>query len=222
MHEISVTKEFQDSFPPIKNDFSVLKLSEQNIIVRGSLNPSIIQPGWLQKNKFIPEGEQIAVKFQIGQSAPAEYDWQGHYRWTVDHAVLKVNVPVDQKPASLVDFISVVFGKLEHTPVSAIGQNFVFDGKPDEIDLNFFNQKDWRVNQKTKLGNVSNLKHEVTFVVDDVSKINVYLINSSGKTQIHINFHYDVASAHDVVRYAKKIEDNFKSANEIIREIANQ
>lgn len=198
-----------------------MKLIEQNINVVGSLNPAILQPNWLVKQGLIPKGETLSVKIQVGSYFSTEYDWKNNFRWSADRSRLKVNISPESDPNNLKKFISTVFEKLEHTPVTAIGQNFIFEGEPDKVKTDFFCRNTLALNDKTKWGVVARLKNEVTLSRDEICRINIYLINEYDKSKVHINYHYDVTLASEVVKFAGEIKDNLEQAKEIIKEVSN-
>lgn len=199
-----------------------MQLVEQNIIVRGSLNPAIIQPNWLTKIDLIPKGQKIEVKFNLAGGSPAQFYWEDHYSWFVDSLSLRVTAPPEQPPANLTNFISKVFTILCHTPVTATGQNFVFEGKPEEIDTVFSGKDNWKIGGKVDRGIIAKLKHEITFDEGENRKVSIYLTKTNEKSSVQINFHYEAPTTEKVVEYSKEIDNNFKFANEILMEVINQ
>lgn len=199
----------------------MLKLVEQFIVVRGSLNPAIIQPNWLSKIELIPKGQKIKGRINIGAGLPAEFNWEDHFSWVVDSLSLKVSIPPDAPQSELSKFISTIFEILNHTPVTAIGQNFIFEGKPEELKAEFSYKKDWGIKQKKDWGTVTSLKHEITFEEGENRKINIYLIKNNEKSAVHFNFHYEAPTTEKVVEYSKESENNFKLATEILKEVIN-
>jgi len=132
------------------------------------------------------------------------------------------NTP-DQSRSELTEFISKVFDELKHTPVTAIRHNFIFEGRSEDIKLNFsYNKKDLILNGDNDLGVVRNLNNEVTFEREDNSKINIYLIANSEKSTIQMNFHYEISDTNEVVSCTNNFEKNLESAQEILKGVTRK
>lgn len=200
----------------------MLKLVDQNIVVLGSINPAIIQPNWLSKLELIPKGEKIEAKISIGPGSSTEYRWGKRYTWTVDQLSLKISVPPESPRTELTKFITTVFGALSHTPVTATGQNFLFEGNPEDINAEFFHKEDWGLTKKKKWGRVARLRHEITFEEGEARKVNIYLTKNHEKAVVQINFHYEASDTLKVIEYSKEVEDNCKLASDILKEVASQ
>lgn len=197
------------------------KLTEQNIVVLGSLNPAILHPNWLGKIGLIPEGEKVEVKIKIGSYFPGQFQGK-RYQWTIDHSKLQVNVLPERKYTKyLGDFISKVFENLSHTPVTGIGENFTFEKKDNLSSLFLTRGKHWEFGEKTNWGPIVALKHDIKIGVDDISNIAISEINDGQKTYINFNFHYDAHSCEKVIRFANEVEANLEKAEKILKEIGN-
>jgi hypothetical protein len=196
----------------------VAELIEQNMIVRGALNPAIIQPNWLVKIKVLEKGEEVKAKFPLGTNLAPEFKSK-KYRWSVDYSILKVDILPEESPVALKEFVSKVFAELGHTPVTGVGQNFVFQEKAWPKAIKFSSHKDWGVSQETRWGEILNLTHGVKIPIDDKELININLNQESEKTIVRFNFHSDVSNTAEVTKFSKKIEENFKLAQEILEEI---
>lgn len=197
---------------------SMFNLTEQNIIVRGHLNPAIFQPQWLVKVGLIPPKETIKVNWEIGAGRPTEFIWENNFSWVINDTFLKVNAPVGNPPKELGKFVSGIFDKLEHTPISGTGHNFLFEGEAiGKLDPSFLCKENLGLEKTTPWGMVSRLKHEIRIERDEISEINIYFQKSSLKSNFQLNFHYEVSSANQVVNYSKKIEDNLEISKEILK-----
>jgi len=196
----------------------VPELIEQNIVVVGSLNPTILHPNWMVDQRLISKGSKAGVKFQIGTSFPVEYDCE-NYRWTVDFSRLKVNVPPSESPILLSQFIDTVFKELPHTPISAIGHNFVYEDSNKSLDVNFDGKIGWKIGGKMNWGTPEVIKNEVKISIDEISQISISLNKNREKIQISFNFNFDTNSTNRAREFAKLIDSNYKKTEAILKEI---
>jgi len=198
----------------------VLKLIEQNIIVLGSLNPAILTPNWLARDNVgvLTKGEKVTANISFGSNRPTEFQGE-KYHWSIDYAMLKVNISPEEDPALLKDFIVNVFSELKHTPVTAIGQNFLFEESSWPKEITFLSNELWKVSEKSKWGPIINLVHEVKIGNGDKRNININLKNDLEKNLIRFNFHCDVTNTQEMTSFAKEIHENIKISEEILEEI---
>lgn len=183
------------------------------------MNPSIIQPNWLAKNKiFLEHGDDAQVKMPFGTNQPTEFK-AGKFRWSIDYSMLKVNIEPNEELSLLQGFIEAVFKELRHTPVTATGQNFVFEEDSRLTPLNFLSKEDWAVNKETEWGVLKQLSREAVISVDDKKSINIALKEGPEKTRIGFNFHCDATNSEEVRDFAKTISENFDLSKKILQEI---
>ncbi len=195
------------------------KLIEQNTVVLGSLNPAIIQPNWLTKIGIIPSGAQVKAKYKVGSNLPGEFAWD-IYKWTVDYGMMKIHLKPDQSPDQLNKFVSKIFENLSHTPVSAIGHNFIFEDN-SVSSRNPPLKKNWGIGKQTKWGSVINLVEEITLIKDDVTKIRINLNQQSDARKISFNFHCDVTNVDQLLKFSQQCKENLSVAKSILEEFKN-
>jgi hypothetical protein len=193
------------------------KLIEQNTVILGSLNPAIIQPNWLTKIGIIPLGVQVQAKYKIGSNLPGEFAWD-IYKWTVDYGMMKVHLKPDQSPDQLNNFVSKIFESLSHTPVSAIGHNFIFEDNSGSFRDPPI-KENWGIGEKTKWGSVINLVEEITLIKDDVTKIRINLNQHSDAKRISFNFHSDVTNVGQLLKFSQQCKENLSVAESLLEEL---
>ena len=196
----------------------MLELVEQNIVVIGSINSAIIQPNWLSKIKLSPKGEPIQVKMNIGANS-SEYQWKEKFKWVVDSNSVRVSIRPELSRNELTRFVTTIFSALSHTPVTATGHNFFFQGKPEEVNVKFSRKDDWGIKEKKNLGTITRLQHQITFEESEMRKVSIYLTQNHEKSTVQVNFHYDVPSTEKVVEYSNEVEKNFMTANKLLKEV---
>jgi len=90
-------------------------------VVTGRFNPAILSPAWIVANAILPDGETEVgslVGTNIVQYSLAGLTWQT----TLSRLEAFTNLP-EVDPGK---FVASVLHLLSHTPVSAVGSNFVF------------------------------------------------------------------------------------------------
>ena len=108
----------------------------QNTVVRGEFNRAIIRPDWLVKMDVVLDGE-VSMGLSFRPAAARSFRFAG-FDWEVgaDRLVLKPQAPEFQDPGPTV---AKILELLPHTPLTAIGHNFLFHGSGD-IDPKLFPQ----------------------------------------------------------------------------------
>src|SRR5438552_8961697 len=99
------------------------KCSFSNVVVIGAWNPAILTPDWLSRNKVVGEGPKELV---IGWGVPMNritFEVEGA-TFFVDAARLEIRATGMNDCGR---FVVRILGLLPHTPVVAIGVNFVFE-----------------------------------------------------------------------------------------------
>lgn len=101
--------------------------NECNFIAIGAWNPSIIEPSWLRKQfpTLIPKQFEILFSFQTKHQLRLEFE---KITLIIDNEKL-IFVPkiMDKSTLGYITELSVkIHKKLEHTPIKAVGCNFVY------------------------------------------------------------------------------------------------
>lgn len=199
------------------------KLIDQNIVVLGSLNPTILHPQWLGKIKVLESKEKVEAKIKIGANFPSEFRGD-KFKWSLDYSRLQVslNSPNENSTNILSEFVYKIFKELPHTPITALGENFEFEIESMPEALVFLEKKEWEVGGKTTWGSVSTLQHNLSISVDETSKIFITIVNENQKTSVKFNFHFDVSDTEKLGNLCKDIDSNMKKAKNILEEIVKK
>lgn len=197
------------------------KLTDQNCVIIGSLNPAIIQPNWLAKQKVIPGGVQVSTLFNVEGNVAPTFEWDD-YKWMVDPSRFQISVKPESSPEKISVFIRGIFSKLEHTPVAAIGHNFVYKVESFLPDINFLCKEEWAVGKQTKWGHLNKLRHELTTVLDDRTSLKIQVIKEEKQLVVNFNFHRDVADTNVLVGFSDQFGDNRKKSEKILDEILEE
>jgi hypothetical protein len=97
-------------------------LDRTSVVVIGAWNPAIIQPDWLFRSKVVEVGSSEVTVEVNPRTRQYRYSL-GDFRWTVDDNRLEI---LSQRFEDCGVFAARVLALLPHTPVDAVGTNFVF------------------------------------------------------------------------------------------------
>lgn len=90
-------------------------------VVAGRFNPAILSPAWVVAHGLLPDGQaegKALVGTNVVQYTLGALTWQP--------TLTKLEVIANDSDADPGDFVSRVLNLLPHTPINAVGSNFVF------------------------------------------------------------------------------------------------
>ncbi len=90
-------------------------------VVAGRFNPAILSPAWVVANGILPDGEaegESVIGTNVIQFTLAGITWQT--------TLTKLEVVANSPEVNPGRFVASALDLLSHTPVSAVGSNFVF------------------------------------------------------------------------------------------------
>ncbi|MHC4698783.1 MAG: hypothetical protein ACYTFA_18800 [Planctomycetota bacterium] len=191
------------------------ELTGRNIVVRGDFNRAIIRPKWLIRQGILPEGD---VEFAVSDAAdmPRLFKFAG-FQWTVAHdrLVVKPIVPDEGDPGPTVARVLEI---LEHTPVSAVGHNFIFENpEPDSsLEVRLGERSAARIGEQ--LGHeVRTSTCEVRLSVGEDQFLTAKLIAEGLKQTMDLNFHFVAPVAEAAVNAAKESARCSARAREVLK-----
>jgi hypothetical protein len=196
-----------------------LALSSRNIVVAGEFNRAIIQPKWLIDRKILPVGP-IEMLVSDRPDMPRVFNFGG-YHWEVGISRLMLR-PTDpaNDPGVLVGTILEI---LPHTPVSAIGHNFLFHAEQRiqnlEPHLGSRSSRSFVPALGTEIG-----RSDFVLVAStsERARLTVKVTDEQSGTKVDLNFHTDTPSHDDVLTTASQGAELRRRADEIIRLVAEE
>jgi hypothetical protein len=193
--------------------------TQWTIVVIGLWNRHIFSPKWVADNLF--QVAQVETQLIIGPtSTPFRYS-VGNVTLVPagDRLIVGAKVNTDEALTLAESIGTKALGLLSHTPVSAVGVNFGFteETPPPEFVALF------QISDATKLADAG-CEIVGTEILRKLNKndsvLNVKLVHEKTTVRIHMNFHYDVASASDAAEQLKgKLVPNRNTSLELLSQV---
>ena len=202
----------------------MLKLHYQETVVLGSLNPAILDPGWLMDNGIIPSHEQAQLAVPIGLGvSPVTYFIEKKFKWSCSLEHLVFIAEPDLPPGTPGQIVAKIFEKLIYTPVRAVGNNFHFSLAKDELPTTpFLGLSNWDVENEQAEGKISLISNAVQINYSKTEFIGIKMDFFLEHIMARFNFHRQVSNAEEVVRAGEKSPSDFKRAEEILSGIVKR
>lgn len=198
-------------------------VEESSVVIAGYWNPSIIVPEWINQYLRAGSDKNIGVKLPIGNpTLPVIYEF--------DSISLKVNaeriefVFADNSSGSsdvVIKIVESIVKELNHTPVQAIGINFVYkEEATNDLLLDIFATKDFnRIIELPISLKESQVVRKISFNDSDDFELNFNAILIENEiVKLNFNFNKNIQSLNEaesfikrgISFYEKKVEDILK------------
>ncbi len=190
-----------------------LSLDTANTFLRGKFNPFIINPDWLREQK-VWEAEKLEFGLGVLQEG-VQFRGDG-VEWLIDNQGLVIA----SDSANVGEIAAKVIETLPHTPIAAVGNNFVFTCK----------LSDWGESPLPSLSAYGELpSHNI--IVDErwmasitEGEIVRQLTLTKGDDLVTVNFnhHRKSAGASDATKAARNFISDRHSSVKLIKSLFNQ
>jgi hypothetical protein len=165
-----------------------LDLRSPTFVVTGTLNPAILQPGWIARYMLeVPEGQQVDALMPLtgGRVPPPIYFGGFGVAVRADRVDFFTNALDDKSVARCEAACHRFVEILRHTPFGALGVNFRFVEKdPDQAILDQLQTKD-AVNQHLKIK-----RQRFVTVGEIATDIDLNFSREPTATQVVFDFNY--------------------------------
>jgi hypothetical protein len=196
-----------------------LSLETAQTLALGHFNPHIITPEWLVKNKVCDDAE-VELRFGPVLGPGLAFRFK-EVQWLIDFQMLSVS----SRKENCGDLVAKVVGRLPHTPVRAVGNNFNYACV----------KKDWgasplpmigdrRFGGLEEVGRVEQSRWACVIRNDDV-RIEVTVaevVEAETGMAVLFNFHRDTKSAKEAVKAAKCFAKDCRLSKDLLGRIIRQ
>jgi hypothetical protein len=191
---------------------SNLTVERCNLVIVGAWNPAIVSPNWL-KQEF-PElfpGSEFQATFVPGPSPRIHFTMAGvQIDPNAGRLTLRPGTPDRQVLALIPRLALAVYERLPHTPVSAVGFNFIytldadetariFEFLDDDLQEQFYREVD--LNHLAR----SQVRHSFVF---PTHRLNVIYDSKSDSETVGFNFNYRVGQSPQVISAIRAFAEN--------------
>ena len=190
-------------FAIVKYEFDNLLIMKEifdninHIVVVGAWNTAILTEEWV-KNNILQDVENYTIEYPIAGSGSLKYSTEDFSFYIVlGHLYFSVKKDSEVASRRTIEYARRLFRLLVHTPINAMGINFVFeeqnhctvfDGLVDTRDLA---QTIGKSLTKTEIN-----RH---FKINDCESLNFKITQTDDKTEYNFNFDYKTNSPLDIV-----------------------
>jgi hypothetical protein len=194
---------------------------EKSCVVVGTLNPGIIEPGWLCANNIIA-GDTSEWEVELssdGDGLPTFL--HPDFRWQCLRDRLTVTALGEKNPG---EAVAGVFQILKHTPLRGVGNNFTFEPSDDEKISLGESVKSLSVSTLSKLGiAVNNYSTNLQFSLNNaVLNLALRHTDSNSVSAIGFNFHRPAPKSTLVVEAANLWADDLRAASNFLDRLIGQ
>lgn len=189
------------------------KLPVNHFVVVGAWNKAIFSPEWMIEN-IISEYQNPKIEIPVGLDSSFKFTTNDF-----SFVILGNRLEISSQTLSEESFIKIieiarkVFRLLPHTPINAIGLNFVFTCNESELEENFH----FSFHDEEAL--LSNINKELTakaikriFKINDKSLLTLSITKTNQIFEFDFNFNYNVSKIEEA------IINIFEDSNEIIKD----
>ncbi len=174
----------------------------------GAWNTAILNPNWLCKQIFeLPKDKQIPIEIS--------FDVKVSLKYTINDLII---IPGIEKliiyPAreeeklfeSIVSATSLLYDKLPHTPITAIGHNFRYELTNDErfvdIGFDFTNEQEAFKSISSQDIQSTTIAHSLSLQEDKEVILKLNFQKTKDKSIIDLNYHYQVNNDDKKIKFA--------------------
>ncbi len=173
-----------------------------NINIIGKWNPYIFTPDWMKQN--ILKTETVMVEYNM-DNKQTRFVGDKFFIYPDPDKIIVDFFEMTNESMSLAEEAAVlILEKLPHTPINAVGVNYVFlVEEAPKVLINMF-QLDDEVLLREKGATYDTIEIKRPIIMKD-SLINLSLLfdKQNNSVRIHLNFHKNVSNTHDASLFLK-------------------
>lgn len=199
-----------------------LDLRRPVLVLTGTWNPAIFQPGWMAKNLFeIPEGKSVQASEIIHVQSSRRVTYVGDIGIAATASRIEVYCNSLQKDclAKAESMLRNTIRTLPHTPIGALGVNFQFTENDIEGDV-----LDRLKTHEATYENFEILEEEFKSVFDFTSSfvLNFRRGYNTESVYFDFNFHHEASDFEKLLSTLdNSIENNLEGAKQVLDQLYN-
>lgn len=196
------------------------------IVVVGAWNIAIFSQDWVKNNILPEENFKVLFPSMIGCSLKFQTDILS---FCIEGERLMFEIlneaDADKAYVEIARVLRIILRKLSHTPVRALGTNFVYDSDSKFPVLESLSDNERLGEIITLIGNGVKSQGLIRkFSISENEELTIRLESTEGGTnRVDFNFNYNIAKAEDVLNILgdedQLIVKNQKLANQIVEDV---
>lgn len=203
-------------------------IGTNTLVVLGAWNIAIFTPDWV-KNNILPENQEarVLVPMNIGCSLRFETDFCAFFI-EGDRLNFSINKEEDSSYIYVIQILRNIIQKLPHTPVRALGTNFIYQKKLKFEVLEKLDDSD-KLNSVVELVGQSVTSQALirTFKLSEIEDLNLKIEENPLQGNIlDFNFNYKLKSTEEILNLIGEDDqlllNNKELANNIISNVYNE
>lgn len=173
-----------------------LVIDTDTLVIIGAWNRAIFSQDWVMKN-LLPDAKNVKIEYPINGIGSLRFSTEDISFFIFgERLIFKALNSKEQTYRTIISIARQLLRLLSHTPISALGINFVY--KTDSLSI--FNSFDDTKNLVDFIGREIN-SQELTrsFSLDDVLTLNLKMQSNDKQSIIDFNYNYSVNTPLDAI-----------------------
>lgn len=194
-----------------------VQLISRNTVVRGEFNRAIIVPRWLVAQDILPDGEvELAVSDAADQ--PRQFRFAG-FNWNIAHDRLMIAARPDKDVEADTGAIAArILRVLNHTPVTAVGHNFLFESTEAIAScVPALGARPMSDLADGLGGEFRSSTCEVKVAENAQSSVTAKIMTDQNLPKFDLNFHFSVESAESAAQACDRSAECRNSTTDLLR-----
>jgi hypothetical protein len=108
------------------------RFKKASCVVAGTFNMYIVQPPWLAKIGLIPRGVEVAIGSKLDEPGFRFLSPKLRSSWYITPGRIEVETEAEDENCG--EQVATVLSRLPWTPLAGIGNNFIYEAPPSEVE----------------------------------------------------------------------------------------
>lgn len=196
-----------------------VRLYQLVTVVVGKFNPHIITPDWLKK-EAIAESDSAELLFGVSGREVTFRFKTGRLEWQVDYN--RLTITSDDVSQNTARKAAEVIEKLPHTPLSALGNNFHFEGDSSHWGAGLPSLgKKCDFKSLTAQGKVLEVAWSCK-VEKQGFLLGVSVEQKEDIIRVHMNIHRPISSKDEAIDAANQFATDLKTSKEFLQDVIGE